>query len=268
MRWWVYSSCLLWGQVATLPCVPTRLAVDELGHIYAWCDVDKALLKLWAPRYDSLSRIGGGPASREGFFAIHSLATIGNQQLYVLDGGRQTLFLLGTNLQVLQKIRFEEMAPELWQGFPTHLSAMPGGDLFIALRETQEIVRVDAFGRILVRFGGKLAGPAALVRIHDLQASETALTVLDQGYQLKVFDPWGSLLTTSTLPPTMQFCVLGRHNLLYKTPNEWVYIPDSRQPSQKYPLSGLPNDQPTAGYLTSTHFYYAMGRALFVYPLP
>jgi hypothetical protein len=143
-----------------------------------------------------------------------------------------------------------------------------GGDLFIALRETQEIVRVDAFGRILVRFGGKIAGPAALVRIHDLQASETALTVLDQGYQLKIFDPWGSLLTTSTLPPTMQFCVLGRHNLLYKTPNEWVYIPDSRQPSQKYPLSGLPNDQPTAGYLTSTHFYYAMGRALFVYPLP
>ncbi len=268
MRWWVCSGCLLWAQVATLPCAPTRLAVDELGHLYAWCDAEKALLKLWAPRYDSLTRIGGGPASREGFFALNSLAPIGNQQLYGLDVGRQTLFLLGTNLQVLQKIRFEDMAPELRQGFPTYLSAMPGGDLFIALRETQEIVRMDAFGQILVRFGGKIAGPASLVRIQDLQASETSLTVLDQGYQLKVFDPWGSLLTASPLPPTTQFCLLGRHNLLYKTPTEWVYIPETRQLDQKYLLSGLPSDLPTAGYLTSTQFYYAMGRALFVHPLP
>jgi len=268
MRWWAYSGYLLWAQVAILPCTPTRIAVDELGHLYAWCDTEKALLKLWPPRYDSLTRIGGGPASREGFFEVTSLAPIGNQQLYVLDVGRQALFLLGTNLQVLQKIRFEEMAPELWRGFPTHLSVMPGGDLFIALRETQEIVRVDAFGRILVRFGGKITGPASLVRIQDLQANETFLTVLDQGYQLKVFDPWGSLLSTIVLPSTTQFCVLGRQNLLYKTPTEWLYLPDLRQPSQKYPLSDLPMLLPTAGYLTKTHFYYAKGQALFVYPLP
>jgi hypothetical protein len=128
MRWWLCSGGLLWAQVAVLPCAPTLIAVDEIGHVYAWCSAEKSLLKVWAPQYDSITRVGGGPGAREGFLDIRSLAPVGNQQLYVLDVGQQALLLLGTNLQVLQKVRFEEMAPELWQGFPSELTVMPGGD--------------------------------------------------------------------------------------------------------------------------------------------
>ncbi len=268
MRWWLYSGYLLWGQVAILPCLPGLLAVDELGHVYAWCPEEKSLLKVWAPRYDSVTRVGGGPGAREGFFQVGSLAPIGNQQLYVLDVGRQALFLLGTNLQVLRKVRYEEMAPELWQGFPNRLAAMPGGDIFLALRETQEVVRIDAFGRMLVRFGGKTAGPAALIRIQDLQAGNELVLVLEEAYQLKVFDSWGTLLQTVPLPRESRFLALGQGSILWQMPDGWTYIPDVRQPQKRYSLTGLPEEVPDAGYLLKKQFYCTMGRALFVFPLP
>ncbi len=268
MRWWLCSGYFLWAQVALLPCAPGLLAVDELGHIYAWCGEEKSLLKVWAPHYDSVTRVGGGPGAQEGFFEITSLVPIGNQQLYVLDVGRQALFLLGTNLQILQKIRFEEMASELWLGFPSRLTAMPGGDLFVVLRETQEIVRIDAFGRLLVRFGGKVAGPAALVGIQALQAGNDLLTVLDGSYQIKVFDPWGMLLSTWRLPVETQFWVLGRGSVLWRTSRGWTYVPDVQRPESQYTLTGLPEENPASAYLTEKVLYYTMGRALLAFSLP
>ncbi len=268
MRWWLYSGYFLWAQVVSLPCTPNLLAADELGHVYGWCDEEKSLLKVWAPRYDSITRVGGGPGAREGFFEIVSLAPVGNQQLYMLDVGRQALFLLGTNLQILQKVRFEEMGPDLWRGFPTRLAVMPGGDLLIVLRETQEIVRIDAFGRILVRFGGKVAGPAALVRIQALQAADELIIVLDEGYQLKVFDSWGTLLNTWRLPGEAQFCTLGRGRILWRTAKGWFYVPDVRKPESPHLLTDLPEGNPSSACLSEKVFYYTMGRDLFVFALP
>jgi len=268
MRWWLCSGGLLWAQVAVLPCAPTLIAVDEIGHVYAWCSAEKSLLKVWAPQYDSITRVGGGPGAREGFLDIRSLAPVGNQQLYVLDVGQQALLLLGTNLQVLQKVRFEEMAPELWQGFPSELTVMPGGDLLVALRETQEVIRIDAFGRMLVRFGGKVTGPAALVRIQALQAGNDLVIVLDEGYQLKVYDAWGTLLHSWPLPKETQFWAIGRGNILWQASGIWAYVPNVQHPEKRYFLSGLPEGIPGSGYLTEKQFYYTMGRALFVLDLP
>ncbi len=214
-----------WAQVINLPCIPNQIALDELNHLYLWCPAERALYKMWAPRYDSVVRIGN-VGTTEGFLDVASLAPIANQQLYVLDVGRQKLFLLGTNLQPLQRIDFMDLPAEVARGFPMLLTATPSGELFFVLRETQEIVRVDAFGRLLVRFGGKVAGPARLSWVEALCATHDRLWVYDKAaHQLLAFDLWGNLLAPAyPAPKAATFVALGPQHALFQRGNTLIFL--------------------------------------------
>ncbi len=269
MRWWPLSVGLSLAQALSLPCEATLLCADELNHVYVWCAQEKALLKLWAPRYDSLTRIGGGPGAMEGFFEVVSLAPVGNQQLYVLDVGRQALFLLGTNLQVLSKIEFRDLPGEIQAGFPAQLAVTPRGELFILLRETQEIIRLDAFGRLMVRFGGKVAGPAALIQVQAMRATDQYLLVVDRGPRLLIFDEWGMLVEAAPLAiPSESKWLLGPQNCLWQVGDKLYYVPNLLKSSTGQYLDWPHERFPQGAYLTAQGLYFIWERRLYYFPLP
>ncbi len=183
-----------------LPAPTELFAVDALYHVYLWSQAEQALYKLWAPRYDSLSRIGG-PVGPEGFLGITSLAPVGNQQLYVLDAAGQKILLLGTNLQPLQALSYSQLPAEIAEGFPVLLTVRAGGELYLLLRETQEVVKVDFFGRVLVRFGGKVFGPGRLLGVSRLQAGDGYLYLTDTlRREIVVYDAWGNFVEALPFP--------------------------------------------------------------------
>lgn len=187
------------GQVP-LPAPADLLAVDALYHVYLWSQAEQALYKLWAPQYDSLSRIGG-PVGPEGFLGLTSLAPVGNQQLYVLDAAGQKIFLLGTNLQPLQTLAYTQLPSEIAEGYPSLLAVRSGGELYLLLRETQEVVKVDFFGRVLVRFGGKVFGPGQLLSVSRMQAGDSYLYLTDTlRREIVVYDTWGSFVKAIPFP--------------------------------------------------------------------
>lgn len=253
-----------WAQVISLPCTPTQVALDELKHLYLWCPAERALYKIWAPRYDSLLRIGS-LGSTEGFLEVVSLAPIANQQLYVLDVGRQKLFLLGTNLQPLQHLDFANLPSEVASGFPVHLTASPSGELFFVLRETQEIVRVDAFGRVLVRFGGKVAGPARLSWVEAIRATQDRLWVYDKAaHQLLAFDLWGNLLAPPyPAPKKAVFIALGPQYALFQRNDSLIFFREGLE------VHNLALSNPIQGaYLSEEAAYLILDQALQKVALP
>lgn len=187
-------------EMVSLPGRWSLFAVDALHHLYGWDPVQRALYKLWAPRYDSITRIGGAPGE-EGFLGITALAPLGNQQLYVLDADGQKIMLLGTNLQPLQQLSYAQLPREVAEGYPILLTAGRGGELYLLLRETQEVVKIDAFGRVLLRFGGKLYGTGSIAGAGDLYADGERIYVVDTVQRLiLMYDSWGNFLYGESFP--------------------------------------------------------------------
>ncbi|MCS7298199.1 MAG: hypothetical protein RMK19_08220 [Bacteroidia bacterium] len=191
-------------EVIELPGEWSLFAVDGLYHIYGWDATQRAFYKLWAPRYDSLTRIGGAPGP-EGFLSVASIAPIGNQQVYVLDAEGQKIMLLGTNLQPLQRLTYAQLPSEVAEGFPVLLTASSGTELYLLLRETQEILKVDAFGRVLLRFGGKVYGTGFLAGAAFLHAEGDKVFVVDTIRRAIIeYDSWGNYLQSVPFPPEMK----------------------------------------------------------------
>ncbi|MCX8112958.1 MAG: hypothetical protein N3E49_07185 [Bacteroidia bacterium] len=183
-----------------LPSEWELFAVDALHHIYGWDQEQRCLYKLWAPQYDSITRIGGAPGE-EGFLGLTAIAPLGNQQLYVLDAEGQKIFLLGTNLQPLQQLTYVQLPKEVAEGYPVLLTVGRGGELYLLLRETQEIVKIDAFGRVLLRFGGKLYGPGSITNAIQLSADKDRVYVVDSAQRIILeYDNWGNFLFSTPFP--------------------------------------------------------------------
>lgn len=209
MRVKVWMLFLAWqcvirgGHAQESVAVPGRwslFAVDALHHIYGWDPVQRALYKLWAPRYDSVTRIGGAPGV-EGFLGVTALAPLGNQQLYVLDADGQKITLLGTNLQPLQQLSYAQLPREVAEGYPVFLTTGRGGELYLLLRETQEVVKIDPFGRVLLRFGGKLYGAGSIAGASGLHADDERVYVVDTILRrILVYDSWGNFLSDESFP--------------------------------------------------------------------
>ncbi|MCS7189900.1 MAG: hypothetical protein RMJ66_07375 [Bacteroidia bacterium] len=195
------SPLLLWGQrEIRLPFSATLFTVDGLYNLYLWSQEERALYKFWAPAYDSLTRIGGAPGG-EGFLSITSIAPVGNQQLYVLDAAGQVVTLLGTNLQPLQKLSYDQLPPEVRSNFPILMAVGQAGELYLLLRETQEVVKIDFFGRVLLRFGGRLFGAGRLVAPSIIHADGGRLFVTDTILrQIIEYDEWGNFLEATPFP--------------------------------------------------------------------
>lgn len=193
-----------------LPGRWTVFAVDGLHHLYGWDAEQGALYKLWAPRYDSLTRIGGAPGE-EGFLGVSSIAPLGNQQVYILDTDGQKIALLGTNLQILQRLTYAQLPREVAEGYPALLTVGSGGELYLLLRETQEIVKIDAFGRVLLRFGGKLYGPGSIMGAALIQADGERLFVADTTQRLLMeYDAWGNFLGAVPFPEEAELATASR----------------------------------------------------------
>lgn len=187
-----------------LPASWSLFAVDGLYNIYGWDKEARALYKLWAPRYDSLTRIGGVPGM-EGFLDVTAIAPLGNQQVYVLDPAGQKVFLLGTNLQPLQRLSYDQLPTEVVEGYPVLLAARESGELYLLLRETQEIVKIDAFGRVILRFGGKIYGVGSISGAAGLYAEGDRVYVVDTvQHRLIEYDSWGSFIQEEHFPDTVQ----------------------------------------------------------------
>ncbi|MCS7152399.1 MAG: hypothetical protein N2253_01840 [Bacteroidia bacterium] len=195
-----FLACSFGQGTLTLPGSWSIFAVDALYHIYGWDANQRALYKLWAPRYDSITRIGGAPGE-EGFLGITAIAPVGNQQLYILDAEGQVIALLGTNLQMLQRLTYAQLPPEISEGYPALLSVGQGGELYLLLRETQEIVKVDPFGRVLLRFGGKLYGPGSITKAARLWTEKNRVYILDVAAKgIVEYDSWGTFLSFIPVP--------------------------------------------------------------------
>lgn len=250
------------GQL-TLPTSADLLAVDALYHVYVWSQAEQALYKLWAPRYDSLSRIGG-PVGPEGFLGLTSLAPVGNQQLYVLDAAGQKILLLGTNLQPLQAISYAQLPAEVAEGYPTLLTVRTGGELYLLLRETQEVVKIDFFGRVLVRFGGKVFGPGRLLGVSRLQAGDRYLYLTDTLRQeIVVYDSWGSFVEAVPFPSQAKDGIGFAEGLVF-----WRDTLGWWQPHGKPPQTFTFPTAPTAIWVQSARLYWVAGRSLGWFPLP
>ncbi|MCX7606778.1 MAG: hypothetical protein N2170_05905 [Bacteroidia bacterium] len=250
------------GEVA-LPSSCTHFAVDGLYHLYVWSEGERALYKLWAPRYDSLSRIGGAPGE-EGFLGVSSIAPVGNQQVYILDAAGQKIALLGTNLQPLQQLSYAQLPREVAEGYPTLLTVGGAGELYLLLRETQEIVKVDPFGRVLLRFGGKVYGPGRIIGAAFLYAEAGRLYLIDTILrQVSTYDSWGNFLEAFPFPPQAkdgrafaQGKAFWRENVL------WWYT--SSAPLQEITLPAAPQEV----WVRGDRLYWAAGRRLGWLPLP
>lgn len=204
------SYALAQGEVH-LPGRWTVFAVDGLHHIYGWDPEQNALYKLWAPQYDSLTRIGGAPGE-EGFLGVSAIAPLGNQQLYILDADGQKIALLGTNLQPLQRLTYAQLPREVAEGYPVLLTTGSGGELYILLRETQEIVKIDAFGRVLLRFGGKLYGPGSIAGAAHIHSDADRVFVADTVQRLLLeYDVWGNFLTAMPFPEKARLGTASRY---------------------------------------------------------
>lgn len=205
-----------------LPSPWVIFAVDGLHNIYGWDSNERVLYKIWVPRYDSVTRIGGVPGE-EGFLGVTSIAPVGNQQLYVLDPAAQMITLLGTNLQPLQRIPYHRLPREVADGYPLLLTVSAGGELYLLLRETQEIVKIDPFGRVLLRFGGKVYGPGSILGASALHADGERLFVIDTvRRQILEYDAWGTFLRGTPFPERTQYAwasmqgkVFWAENILY-----------------------------------------------------
>ncbi|MCS6790597.1 MAG: hypothetical protein NZ580_06420 [Bacteroidia bacterium] len=208
---------LLWAKLVLqihtwlLPCESSLFAVDAVHNVYLWCPQEKALYKLWAPTYDSVSRIGGAPGS-EGFLGVTSLVPTGNQQLYVLDAEGQKLYLLGTNLQPLQEVPYENLPPEVAGSYPWLMTVGSGGALYLLLRESQEIVKIDPFGRVLMTFGGKTYGDGAIVAGTALHAENEKIYAADTLRRcILIYDNWGNFLEALPFPEEAQQGIVSAH---------------------------------------------------------
>lgn len=216
-------SCVSAQGEINLPGRWTVFAVDGLHHIYGWDADQGALYKLWAPRYDSLTRIGGAPGA-EGFLGVSTIAPLGNQQVYVLDTDGQKIALLGTNLQILQRLTYAQLPQEVGEGYPVLLTVGGGGELYLLLRETQEIVKIDAFGRVLLRFGGKLYGPGSIMGAAHIHADGERVFVADTIQRLLLeYDAWGNFLTAAPFPENAELATASREGKAFwgKTHLHW-----------------------------------------------
>lgn len=251
------------GQI-TLPAAADILAVDGLYHVYLWSQAEKALYKLWAPTYDSVSRIGG-PVGPEGFLGLTSLAPVGNQQLYALDAAGQKIFLLGTNLQPLQTLSYAQLPAEIAEGYPVLLTVRAGGELYLLLRETQEVVKVDCFGRVLVRFGGKVFGPGRLLSVSRMQAGEAYLYLTDTlRREMVVYDAWGSFVEAIPFPPKAKDGVGFAEGLVFwrDTLGWWRGTSGGTLRSFTFPVA------PKAIWVQRERLYWVADRNLYWLPLP
>jgi len=263
LRVWL-SSGLLWAQgQVTLPAPVSLFAVDALHHMYVWSEPERALYKVWAPRYDSLTRIGGAPGE-EGFLSVTSIAPIGNQQLYVLDAGGQKITLLGTNLQPLQQLLYSQLPPEVAQGYPVLLTVGSGGELYLFLRETQEVVKIDFFGRVLLRFGGKLFGPGRIVGGAALYAEAEQLFITDTVQrQILVYDSWGNFLKGVAFPEGMdRGAGFAAGTVFYRDTVGWWYSREGQELPLRFPTA------PQAVWVREQRLYWAAGRVVGWLPLP
>ncbi|MCS6895004.1 MAG: hypothetical protein NZZ60_02490 [Bacteroidia bacterium] len=206
-----------------LPAQWSLFAVDEVYNLYGWSGEERALYKVWAPKYDSLTRIGGVPGE-EGFLGITALAPLGNQQLYVLDADGQKVFLLGTNLQPLQRLTYAQLPPEVSEGYPVLLAGGSGGELYLLLRESQEIVKVDAFGRVLLRFGGKVYGPGSLAGVVALYAESDRVYVVDTAQRRIVeYDTWGNFIGEEHIPAEVHGAIASRAGKAFWRGNQIIW---------------------------------------------
>lgn len=255
---------LVWAQQEiTLPAEGNLLAVDNLHHLYVWCAAERSLYKVWAPRYDSLTRIGGAPGE-EGFLGVSALAPIGNQQLYVLDAEGQQILLLGTNLQPLQRLLYSQLPSEVVEGYPVLLAAGPAGELYLLIRQTQEIVKIDFFGRVLVRFGGKTYGPGRIVGAAALAVARGLLFVVDTARrQVLRYDLWGTFLDAFPYPSWAEGVVPGAQGLFFWDGQRGAWQPWQGDTS---PVT-LPTS-PRAVALQESRLYWLAGRRLGWLPLP
>ncbi|MEN2992350.1 MAG: hypothetical protein ABDH91_02220 [Bacteroidia bacterium] len=202
LRFSLSPLLFLYGQATySLPFVAQRLAVDALHNLYIWAPAERALYKFWAPAYDSVIRVGGVPGT-EGFLEASSLSPVGNQQLYLLDAAAQKICLLGTNLQPLQELSYADLPEEVQPYYPALLAAGSATELYLLLRETQEVVKIDPFGRVLLRFGGKVYGPGRIQGAAHLHAEGEKVTVVDTAARRILFyDRWGNFLESWPFPP-------------------------------------------------------------------
>ncbi|GIV24557.1 MAG: hypothetical protein KatS3mg026_0249 [Bacteroidia bacterium] len=255
---------LAWAQQEiTLPVAGDLLAVDPLHHLYVWSAAERSLYKVWAPRYDSLTRIGGAPGE-EGFLGVSALAPVGNQQLYVLDAEGQQILLLGTNLQPLQRLLYSQLPPEVVEGYPALLTAGPAGELYLLVRQTQEIVKIDFFGRVLVRFGGKTYGPGRIVAAGALTGAGELIGVVDTTLrQVLRYDRWGTFLDALPYPSWAEGAAVGERGLFFWSGQRGLWQPWQGEAS---PIT-LPTS-PQVVVLQESRLYWLAGRRLGWLPLP
>jgi len=258
------SVALVWAQQEiALPAAGELFAVDPLHHLYVWSARERALYKVWAPRYDSLTRIGGAPGE-EGFLSVSALAPVGNQQLYVLDSEGQQILLLGTNLQPLQRLLYSQLPPEVVEGYPVLLAAGSAGELYLLLRQSQEIVKIDFFGRVLLRFGGKTYGPGRIVGAAALRATEGFLSVVDTTRrQVLRYDLWGTFQQAVEYPAWAEGATVGAEGVFFWGGQQGLWQPWAGEPSPVI----LPT-VPQVVALQASRLYWLAGRRLGWLPLP
>lgn len=248
-----------------LPAMGTLLAVDRLHHVYVWSEVERALYKLWAPRYDSITRIGGAPGE-EGFLGITAIAPVGNQQLYVLDAAGQRIVLLGTNLQPLQQLTYAQLPREIAEGYPHLLTVGQAGELYLLLRETQEIVKIDAFGRVLLRFGGKVYGEGRMVGVASLYAENGRIYLVDTVLRRAAeYDAWGNFISALPFPSGMQRAWVSAQGSFFWRGKEGTW---ERAGASNTSASLTLPASPEQVWIQGNRLYWMAGRRLGWLPLP
>ncbi|MGQ9863478.1 MAG: hypothetical protein ACUVRD_03205 [Bacteroidia bacterium] len=183
-----------WEKIAENTMQAQKIAVDLLENVYLLAPEKNALYKLWAPRYDSISRIGGMGLGTESFNYPTQLAIAPPQQVYVLDFNSQRILVLNTNLQPQQTFTLSEAQ------LPSRITVQsftlsPTGNLYLLALEDARVYKLDVFGRYLLDFGGKTYGEGQLITPVSLWATEKEILILDTTLKkIQRYNSWGQYM--------------------------------------------------------------------------
>lgn len=190
-----------WEKIAENTMQAQKIAVDLLENVYLLAPEKNALYKLWAPHYDSISRIGGTGLGTESLNNPRHLSVAPPQQVYVLDFNSQRILVLNTNLQPQQVFILSDAQ------LPNRITVQsfaisPTGNLYLLGLEDARVYKLDVFGRYLLDFGGKTYGEGQLITPVSIWATEKEILVLDTTLQkIQRYTPWGQYLGFYSPPP-------------------------------------------------------------------
>jgi len=175
---------------------PSAISADPQGNIYVADAGNNKILK-FDGRGNLLKGVGGFGWGREQFDRPVDICAKTGLDIFIADYNNGRIERYDRNLNYISSFPAdEEVEGPLRFGYPAGVSVSPHGDLFIAERENNRILKINSFGELETVFGDINSGEGKLQKPGQLEVSKDGLVYVcdEAASRILLFDYFGNYM--------------------------------------------------------------------------